>query len=142
MIHLTRRYRFSASHRLDSPALSASENIAVYGKCNHPYGHGHDYVLEVRVGGPLAGASGRVVDVPALDSLVEKQVLSRLRHSNLGTEAGDIAGAVPTTENLASGIARKLRECWTEVFPGGLPRLESIRLHETSKNSIETSEPL
>jgi 6-pyruvoyltetrahydropterin/6-carboxytetrahydropterin synthase len=142
MIHLTRRYRFSASHRLDSPELSASENIAVYGKCNHPYGHGHDYVLEVRVGGPLTGASGRVVDVPALDSLVEKQVLSRLRHSNLGTEAGDIAGAVPTTENLASGIARKLRECWPEVFPGGLPQLESIRLHETSRNSIETSEPL
>jgi 6-pyruvoyltetrahydropterin/6-carboxytetrahydropterin synthase len=142
MIHLTRRYRFSASHRLDSPALAARENMATYGKCNHPYGHGHDYVLEVRVGGALAGASGRVVDVPALDSLVEKQILSRLRHSNLNTEAGEMAGAVPTTENLASGIARRLRDCWPEVFPGGLPRLESIRLHETSKNTIETSEPL
>ena len=142
MIHLTRRYRFSASHRLDSPALSALENAATYGKCNHPYGHGHDYVLEVRVGGALPGASGRVVSVPALDGLVEEQILSRLRHSNLSTEAGGIVGAVPTTENLASGIARELRECWPEVFPGGLPRLESIRLHETPKNTIETSEPL
>src|SRR5512136_283461 len=109
MIRLTRRYRFSASHRLHSPALSERENAEVYGKCNNPHGHGHDYVLEVRVSGPLDGASGRVVAVPRLDRLVEEQVLSELRHANLNLDASQIAGDIPTTENLAAGIARRLR---------------------------------
>ncbi len=142
MIHLTRRYRFSASHRLHSPALSERENTEVYGKCNNPHGHGHDYVLEVRVSGPLDGASGRVIAVTTLDRLVEEQVLSELRHANLNLDASQIAGDIPTTENLAAGIARRLRSCWARPFPGGLPLLDGVRLHETPRNTFETSELL
>ncbi|RPI10457.1 MAG: hypothetical protein EHM65_08100, partial [Acidobacteriales bacterium] len=83
LIRLTRRYRFSASHRLHSPALTERQNAELYGKCNHPHGHGHDYVLEVSVSGPVEESTGRVADVAALDRLVEARLLTRLRHSDL-----------------------------------------------------------
>jgi 6-pyruvoyltetrahydropterin/6-carboxytetrahydropterin synthase len=140
VIRLTRCYRFSASHRLHSPALSAAENAELYGKCNNPRGHGHDYFLEVSVAGPLNDQTARVVDVAALDRLIETQVLSRLRHRDLNAEAGDLAGAVPTTENLATGIRNRLAECWSNAFPLGTPSLDRIRVHETRRNTIEIRE--
>jgi 6-pyruvoyltetrahydropterin/6-carboxytetrahydropterin synthase len=140
MIRLTRRYRFSASHRLHSPALSARENAEAYGKCNNPLGHGHDYVLEVSVKGPLDPRSARVVSVPALDRLVEAEVLSRLRHRDLNSEAPGLSGVPATTENLAAAIGGSLARCWRQVFPGGYPVLERIRIHETRRNVFEIHE--
>jgi 6-pyruvoyltetrahydropterin/6-carboxytetrahydropterin synthase len=137
VIRLTRRYRFSASHRLFAPALTDRRNAEIYGKCSSPHGHGHDYVLEVSVRGPLDARTARVADVAALDALVEGRILSRLRHRDLNTEAAGIAGAVPTSENLALGVLGALEESWREAFPGGEPRLDRVRLHETRKNIFE-----
>jgi 6-pyruvoyltetrahydropterin/6-carboxytetrahydropterin synthase len=139
MIRLTRRYRFSASHKLHSSALSASENAATYGKCNNPHGHGHDYSLEVGVTGVPDPASGRVVDVRALDRLVEAEVLSKLRHRDLNTEATELSGLVPTSENLAAGIVRMLETSWRRTFPDGRPALDRVRIHETRRNLFEIS---
>jgi 6-pyruvoyltetrahydropterin/6-carboxytetrahydropterin synthase len=128
---LTRRYRFSASHRLDTPVLTAEENRRLYGKCNNPYGHGHDYLLDVTVEGPL-DASGRVADRSALDALVARQVIDRLDHKNLNADVPELAGAVPTTENLASAIRQTLIKSWT------LPaRLKRVRISETDRNIFE-----
>jgi 6-pyruvoyltetrahydropterin/6-carboxytetrahydropterin synthase len=130
-VRLTRRYRFSASHRLDIPALSAEENRRLYGKCNNPYGHGHDYALEVTVEGPC-DAAGQVVDRGALDALVGAEVIERLDHRNLNADVAELAGAVPTTENLASAIRRMLETSWT------LPaRLRGVRISETGRNIFE-----
>jgi 6-pyruvoyltetrahydropterin/6-carboxytetrahydropterin synthase len=139
MMRLTRRYRFSASHRLLSPALSAAENAATYGKCNNPHGHGHDYFLELSVTEVPDPVAGRVVDVRALDRLVEAEVLSKLRHRDLNTEAAELSGLVPTSENLAAGILRMLEASWRRTFPDGRPKLERVRLHETRRNLFEIS---
>lgn len=137
MIRLTRRYRFSASHRLHSPALTESENAELYGKCNNPHGHGHDYVLDVSVSGAPDAGTGRVVSVADLDRVVDSRVLSRLRHKDLNSEARELAGAIPTSENLAAGIRGRLMECWEDAFPGGRPALDRIALRETRRNSFE-----
>ncbi|HSW51235.1 MAG TPA: 6-carboxytetrahydropterin synthase [Bryobacteraceae bacterium] len=137
MIRLTRRYGFPASHRLHTAALTDRENAALYGKCNNAGGHGHNYVLEVSVRGPLDESTGRVVAVATLDKLVEDRVLSRLRYRDLGREAAELAGAVPTTENLALGIRKALLEGWSEAFPEGTPALDSVKVHETRKNMFE-----
>ncbi len=137
MIRLARRYRFSASHRLHSPALPEAANAELYGKCNNPCGHGHNYVLEVGLRGPLDEATGRVADVAALDRLVETKVLEKLRYRDLNREARQIAGEVPTTENLAAGIVRELSSWWPEFFPGPGPSLERVRICETPRNVIE-----
>jgi 6-pyruvoyltetrahydropterin/6-carboxytetrahydropterin synthase len=137
VIRLTRRYGFSASHRLHTPALTDRQNAELYGKCNNPRGHGHNYVLEVSVRGPLDESSGRVVNVAALDGLVEARVLSRVRHRDLNTEAAGLAGTVPTTESLALGIRDALLEGWRVVFPSGVPGLDRVRVHETRKNIFE-----
>jgi 6-pyruvoyltetrahydropterin/6-carboxytetrahydropterin synthase len=139
MIRLTRRYRFSASHKLHSSALSASENAATYGKCNNPHGHGHDYALEVGVTGVPDPASGRVVDVRALDRLVDAEVLSKLRHRDLNAEAAELSGLVPTSENLAAAILRMLEASWRRTFPDGRPALDRVRIHETRRNLFEIS---
>jgi 6-pyruvoyltetrahydropterin/6-carboxytetrahydropterin synthase len=128
---LTRRYRFSASHRLDTPVLTVEENRRLYGKCNNPFGHGHDYLLDVTVEGPL-DTSGRVADRRALDALVGRQVIDRLDHKNLNADVPELAGAVPTTENLASAIQQILIKSWT------LPaRLKRVRISETDRNIFE-----
>lgn len=139
MIEVTRCYRFSASHRLAVAALSQSANRALYGKCNHPHGHGHDYRLEVSVRGPLDESSGRVVDPRALDRLVRRQVLEVFEHCDLN-QAPDFQGRVPTTENLARTIWRRLQQAWPETFPDARPRLVRLRLRETRRNIFEMME--
>jgi 6-pyruvoyltetrahydropterin/6-carboxytetrahydropterin synthase len=134
VIRLTRRYRFSASHRLDTPSLSAQENRALYGKCNHPYGHGHDYLLEVSVRGPV-DEGGRAADLWALDRLVSGEVLEALDRTDLNR--GALAHVVPTTENLAIEVRRRLSSKWAEAFPGAWPRLDRIRIDETKRNHFE-----
>ena len=106
---LTRRYRFSASHRLHSDQLSETENARVFGKCNNPYGHGHDYVLDVSVRGQLDQATGRIVDLNTLDGLVQREIIEPFEHRNLNTDVPVFAAIVPTTENLAVEIGNRFR---------------------------------
>jgi 6-pyruvoyltetrahydropterin/6-carboxytetrahydropterin synthase len=136
-MRLTRRYRFSASHRLHSHLLSQTENQRVYGKCNNPHGHGHDYVVEVRVKGPLDVATGRVVDLDTLDRLVSEWVLRPFEHRNLNIEVEDFRDLPPTTENLAVVIRERLKRAWRSAFGDSGPVLDRIRIEETKRNSIE-----
>jgi 6-pyruvoyltetrahydropterin/6-carboxytetrahydropterin synthase len=137
MMHVTRRYRFCASHRLHAASLSETENRELYGQCDNPHGHGHNYLLEVGVAGPLAQASGSAVNVMALDSLVRKYVIDAMDHKNLNAEAPGLAGLVPTTENIALDIRKTLQDRWRTAFPQPWPRLEKVRIYETGRNSVE-----
>lgn len=128
--HLTRRYRFSASHRLNSDELTEEENRAMYGKCNNPYGHGHNYTIEVTVGGQVDPRTGMVYDLVALDSTVQNEILERFGHENLN-DVEDFRGIVPTSENLARRIFEILKRELTEIT------LERVKLDETSLNSFE-----
>ncbi len=139
-MRVTRRYRFSAAHRLCTPALSDEENRRVYGKCNNPYGHGHDYLLEVSAQGPVEERSGRVLDPAALDGLVRRTVLEAFHHRDLNREIPELADAPPTTENLAQAIWQRLSRSWRDVFPAKGPRLSRIRIQETRRNSFEIME--
>ena len=136
MFRVTRRYQFAASHRLHSPELSEEQNRALYGKCNNPYGHGHNYVLEVSARGPL-DETGRAADPALLDALVAREVLAPFDHRNLNTEVARFEREVPTSENLAKEIFRRLKSNWSTVFPGQWPRLEKIRIGETPRNIFE-----
>jgi 6-pyruvoyltetrahydropterin/6-carboxytetrahydropterin synthase len=140
VIRITRKYRFSASHRLHAPGLSASENAELYGKCNHPYGHGHNYEIEVSARGPVEERSGRALDPRVLDRLVEEQVLRPFDGKNLNVENAAFEDVVPTTENLAREIYRRLAVKWTSVFPGPWPVLERVRIAETPRNIFEVKE--
>lgn len=128
--HFTRRYLFSASHRLHSDQMSAAENRATYGKCNNPHGHGHNYILEVTVSGPVDETTGMICNLVDLDQCVKREVLSRYDHENLNT-LSDFADAVPTTENLCVHIFDILKL----AFPHA--HLEKVRLEETMMNSFE-----
>jgi len=128
--HLTRRYRFSASHRLDSAQMSADENRATYGKCNNPHGHGHNYTLEVTVSGPLDERTGMVCNLADLDGFVEREVLSHYHLENLNAMQ-EFAQFVPTTENLCVAIFEILQRGFRHVH------LERVKLDETMLNSFE-----
>jgi 6-pyruvoyltetrahydropterin/6-carboxytetrahydropterin synthase len=130
-VKLTRRYRFSASHRLDTPLLSPEENRKLYGKCNNPFGHGHDYVLDVTVAGS-PDESGQVVGREALDALVAERILARFDHRNLNSDIAELAGVVATTESLAVVIEKALSKRWP------LPaKLDCVRISETERNIFE-----
>ena len=134
-MRLTRRYRFSASHRLHSGQLTEAENDVTYGKCNNPYGHGHNYVLEVTVQGPVDGITGRVADLPSLDDFVQKEIVSRYDHRNLNEQVEELSGVVPTTEVVSAAIHARLDAHW----PGQLPALDRVRIWETRNNIFEVS---
>jgi len=128
---LTRRYRLAASHRLDVPSLSVAENRRLFGKCNNPHGHGHDYVLEVTVEG-APDDSGQIVNRAELDRLVEQRILQRLDHKNLNTDVEELKGVVPTTENLAMAVRDALLKNWPLQV-----RLSAVRIAETERNRFE-----
>ncbi|MDW8129737.1 MAG: 6-carboxytetrahydropterin synthase [Bryobacterales bacterium] len=136
---VTRRYRFSAAHRLHSPALDEEANRAAYGKCNNPFGHGHNYVLEVTLAGPVNECTGRVVDPERLDELVHGAVLAGWSHRNLNAEDSELADCPPSSENLLGSAWRRLERAVREAFPAG-PRLVRLRLEETRRNSFEMME--
>ena len=137
MFRVTRRYGFAASHRLDAPQLSGEENRRLYGKCNNPFGHGHNYVVEVSAHGPLDPRTGRAVDVEALDDLVRRHVLEPFDHRNLNEDVNSFQGLSPTSENLLVEICRRLKRNWSTAFPGEWPRLENVRIAETPRNFVE-----
>ncbi len=138
-VYVSRRYAFSATHRLHAAGLSEAENRAIYGKCNNPHGHGHNYEVEITVAGPVDGVTGRAVDLAALDGLAAREVVGPLRYRNLNEEVEAFRTVVPTTENLAREVDRRLRAVWAGEFPEGVPRLEKIRIWETERNICEVS---
>jgi 6-pyruvoyltetrahydropterin/6-carboxytetrahydropterin synthase len=129
MIRVARRYTFAAAHRLHSPALSDIENRETYGKCNNPFGHGHNYEVVVTVKGPIDPVTGRAVDLARLDALAEGQFLQPLRYRDLNVELP----MIPTTENLTAEIDRRLRAAW----PADFPALDRVRILETERNISE-----
>jgi 6-pyruvoyltetrahydropterin/6-carboxytetrahydropterin synthase len=135
-LSLTRRYRFAASHRLHTDRLSETENRRVYGKCSNPYGHGHNYFVEVTVSGPVDPATGMIANLSQLDPFVETHVLEAFDQKYLNEQVPEFApdkSLVPTTENLCRVIFQHLRS-----FP--LAHLDRVRIEETSNNSFEMEE--
>jgi 6-pyruvoyltetrahydropterin/6-carboxytetrahydropterin synthase len=137
MVYLTRRYRFSAGHRLHNEALDNEENRRLYGKCNNPNGHGHNYLLEISISGTIDPATGMIFDLVALDRTVNERVLDRFDHKNLNVDIDNFAAKVPTTENLCLEIYRLLREPLETAGKLRDLQLARIRLEETSQNSFE-----
>ncbi len=131
MTYLTRRYRFSASHRLFRPEFSAEENDRLYGKCNNEGGHGHNYRLEVTVGGAVDPQTGMVLNLVELDGVVGSEVLERFDHVYLNADKECFGEKVPTAENLCVEVFNRLKG----KFNGAA--LKRVRLEETSKNSFE-----
>ena len=129
-MELGRRYRFSASHRLHSARLSEEQNYRVFGKCNNPHGHGHNYIVEVALSGAVDPATGMIANLGELDSFVERQVLEDFDCKSLNQDVPAFRDRVPTTENLCIEIFRRLKS-----FPQA--KLERVRVEETGKNSFE-----
>jgi 6-pyruvoyltetrahydropterin/6-carboxytetrahydropterin synthase len=129
-LYLSRRYRFSASHRLHSEQLGEEENWRVYGKCNNPYGHGHNYVVEVAVSGPVNPMTGMIANLADLDAFVEREVIEPFDHKYLNEEVAEFRASVPTTENVCIEIFNRLSR-----FPKA--KLERVRVEETGSNSFE-----
>ena len=129
-IALGRRYHFAASHRLHTTKLSEEENSRVFGKCNNPYGHGHNYTLEVRFSGPVDPATGMIANLADLDAFVNERVIEPFDHRSLQDDVPAFRELVPTTENLCTEIFARLRS-----FPAA--KLEAVRIEETSNNSFE-----
>ena len=127
--YLTRRYHLSASHRLHTDAFSEEKNWAVYGKCNNPHGHGHNYVVEVTLGGPVSPTTGMVCDLGELDEFARTNLLQRFDHMNLNT-LDAFRERVSTTENFTIEVYRIFRG-----FSGA--KLQRVRIEETSNNSFE-----
>ena len=118
MVYLTRKAEFSASHYYHNPELSPEENQRVFGKCNNPNGHGHNYMLEVTVKGAVDPKSGFVVDLKQLKDVMHQEVLDALDHRFLNKEIPEFVKTIPTTENLAIVIWQRLA-----------PKLKAAALH-------------
>ncbi len=129
-VELGRRYRFAAAHRLNSARLSEEQNARLYGKCNNPLGHGHNYVVEICVSGDVDPATGMIANLTDLDGFVQREVLDAFDHRSLNDEVAAFRTEVPTTENLCMEIFRRVRS-----FPKA--KLERVRVEETSNNSFE-----
>ncbi len=128
MVYLTRKAEFSASHVYHNPAFSAEENLRVFGKCNNPNGHGHNYTLEVTVKGPIDATTGFVVDLKELKEVMHREVLDNMDHRFLNKEVAEFSGPqalIPTTENLAIVI-------WQRLAPKlKVAQLHRVRIYET-----------
>jgi 6-pyruvoyltetrahydropterin/6-carboxytetrahydropterin synthase len=125
-----RRYMLSASHRLHADSLSEEQNRSAYGKCNNPHGHGHNYVVEVMVGGEVDADTGMVVNMATLDEAVQTAIVQRFDHANLNFDPLFV-NHVPTTENLTKAVFDVLKD----ALPAG--RLECVRIEETENNFFE-----
>jgi 6-pyruvoyltetrahydropterin/6-carboxytetrahydropterin synthase len=131
MIYVTRREHFSAAHRLFNPSWDHEQNDRVFGKCNNPAGHGHNYYVEVTVAGEIDPATGYVVDLKELKQVIIEHVIRKVDHRNLNTDVDFLQGVIPTAENIAVGIWKQL----VDRIPSG--RLHQVRLYETEKNFID-----
>jgi 6-pyruvoyltetrahydropterin/6-carboxytetrahydropterin synthase len=129
-VELGRRYHFAASHRLHSAKLTEEENCRIFGKCNNPYGHGHNYTVEVRFSGAIDPATGMIANLSDLDAFVNERVIEPFDHRSLQDEVPAFRDTVPSTENLCIEIFQRLKS-----FP--VAKLEGVRVVETSNNSFE-----
>ena len=130
-VTVTRRMRFNAAHRVHNPALSDEENRELFGPCNHPNWHGHNYVLEVSVHGPVDERTGYVIDLGVLKRIVEREVVDKADHKNFNLEVDFMHGVIPTTENIIVAMWRVLEPA---IKPAQLTRLV---LWETANNYVE-----
>jgi 6-pyruvoyltetrahydropterin/6-carboxytetrahydropterin synthase len=134
---MTRAYRFSASHRLHSDAFSESENEQIFGKCNNPFGHGHNYELKVTVSGPVDPTTGTVVSIGSLDRYVAGRVIAELDGRNMNVDVPEFRDLIPTTENVTDVIAQRLRSGWEAEFGTSGARLARVHVQETARNGFE-----
>ncbi len=131
MMYVTRREHFSSAHRLFNPEWNDERNVEVFGKCNNPAGHGHNYYLEVTVAGEVDPETGYVVDLKQLKEVIIHRVIAKVDHKNLNVDVDFLRGCIPTAENIAIGIWGEL----VEHIPQG--RLHQVRLYETEKNFVD-----
>lgn len=131
IVRVTRRLHFSAGHRLHNPELSDADNREIYGLCNNPSGHGHNYGLEVTVKGEVDPRTGYVLDLKRLKRVVEQEVLQDVDHANLNLDVPWMEGVIPTAENIAVQVWGRLEA----ALPRGV--LESVRVWETERNYVE-----
>ena len=130
-VTVTRRLQFNAAHRVHNPALSDEENRALYGKCNNPNWHGHNYVLDVSVTGELDEKTGYVIDLSQVKNIVEEHVIRHVDHRNMNLEVEFLRGVIPTTENIVVAF-------WRVLEPALRPaRLTKLVLWETVNNYVE-----
>jgi 6-pyruvoyltetrahydropterin/6-carboxytetrahydropterin synthase len=125
MIRVTRKLEFSAAHYYHNPAMSAEENRRIFGKCNNPHGHGHNYVLEVTVAGEPDPATGMVLDLKELKEILQQEIVERFDHRFLNYEVPELAGRIPTCEVVAGVIWKLLAPRITKG------RLDRVRLYES-----------
>jgi 6-pyruvoyltetrahydropterin/6-carboxytetrahydropterin synthase len=138
-ICVTRKYSFSASHRLHVRSFSEAENEVVFGKCNNPFGHGHNYELFVTARGVVDSDSGLAVDTRKLDRLIAQHVLSVFHLKNINLDVAGFGETVPTTENVGLEIQRMINGAWSGTFPDQWPVFEKVRIYETDRNIFEVS---
>ena len=130
-VTITRRLLFNAAHRVHNPALSEEENARLFGKCNNPNWHGHNYTLDVSVTGAVDARTGYVIDLGALKRIVEAEVINKVDHRNFNLEVDFMQGVIPTTENIIVGM-------WRVLEPAIRPaRLTKLVLWETPNNYVE-----
>lgn len=131
MIYVSRRETFSASHRLHNPALSDEENRTIFGKCNSPNGHGHNYIIEITVAGEINPVTGYLIDLKQLKDIIRENIIDKVDHKNLNMDVDFLKGVITTTENLAL-LFWKLLE---NKIPNG--KLFSVKISETENNFFE-----
>ena len=130
-VTITRRLQFNAAHRVHNPALSDEENRALFGKCNNPNWHGHNYTLDVSVAGPVDARTGYVVDLGRVKAVVQREVIDKVDHRNFNLEVDFMENVIPTTENIVVGM-------WRVLAPALAPaKLTRLVLWETPNNYVE-----
>lgn len=134
MIYITRREEFSASHRLHNPEMSDEENRRVYGICNNPNGHGHNYAVEVRVCGPIPPRTGMVMDLKQLKDILDREVIAKVDHKHLNFDVPFLEGVIPTAENVAVVFWNILEPALRKEVGA---KLDRIRLYESRSNYID-----
>ena len=131
LLTVTRLVRFNAAHRVHNPALSDEDNLRLFGKCNNPNGHGHNYTLEISVAGEPDAVSGYVIDLAEVKRIAEREFVDHVDHRNLNLDVPFMRGTNPTTENI-------IVACWRRLEPALRPaRLTRLRLWETENNYVE-----
>ena len=133
MIYLTRKFEFSASHRIYDPSLSNEDNYKLFGKCSNPNGHGHNYVLEVTVSGEINPGTGYIIDIKDIKTIVNREIIDKVDHKNLNIDVEFMSGVIPTTEN----IVFKFWKVIVDKINSDNRKLYSLKLFETPNNSVE-----
>lgn len=133
MVYITRKFHFSASHRMYKPELSDEENFKLYGKCSNPNGHGHNYILEVTVAGEPDHAIGYVMDLKKLKEIVNNELIEKVDHKNFNADVDFMNGIIPTSEN----IVMKFWEQLENKINKSNRKLYSLKLFETENNVVE-----